>query len=283
MRKFLVVAGTAVLAVTTLAGCSADSSNAAKGAGDCTPAHPNLSTVASGTLTVAAPHFPPFTEIQGTQLSGVEGQVLEEIAAMECLTLTAQSLDSGSVIPSTQNGRADIAAGNWYCTADRAKVLSLSSPVYGDQIAIISRSGADTFSELEGQVVGTPSGYLWNEEFKEIYGSDLKEYPNATALYNDLAAKRVAVAADSYGSATYANKQHGNEWTITKPAADERVASSTQTPQVCFPMSKQNEALSSAVNENLQKLRADGVISEILEENGLDGSAAEVGELRLID
>lgn len=47
-------------------------------------------------------------------------------------------------------------------------------------------------------------------------------------------------------------------------------------------MSKQNQALVAAVNDNLDAQRSDGTIAKILGDNGLDPSAANVGELQLI-
>lgn len=45
--------------------------------------------------------------------------------------------------------------------------------------------------------------------FKSIYGPNLKIYPNATAVYNDLKAGRIEVAVESFGSASCANEQNG--------------------------------------------------------------------------
>jgi polar amino acid transport system substrate-binding protein len=281
MRKLLTSVSGALLALTALSACGSDSDASATG-GDCTPAHEGLKTVSPGTLTAATYNFPPFVKLDGTNASGVEGEILQEIASMECMTLTAQPLDTGSVISATQSGRTDIAAGNWYCTQEREDVMSLAGPVYGDQIGLISTDGSSTFDDLTGKAMGSVDGYLWNEEFKSIYGSDLKLYPNPTAMYNDLKSGRLDVAADSFGSATYANEQNGNEWQIEVPEADDRVASSQAPPQVCFPMSKDNEELYEAVTEDLEKLREDGTIADILESNELDPSAADSGELRLI-
>jgi polar amino acid transport system substrate-binding protein len=280
LRKFIALAGTAFLAATALAGCAVQSSGSESA--DCKPQHAGLSTVRAGTLTVSAPVFPPFVQVEGTKLSGVEGQILDEIASMECLTLTAQPLDAASVISAAQSGRVDIAAGNWYCTAERAKTMSLAGPVYGDQMGILTATGAKTFSELQGKVIGTVDGYHWNGELKSLYGADLKLYPNATAMYNDFKAGRIDAAMDSFGSAAYANQQHGGKWKIEVPVPDDRVAASVEPAQACFPVPKQNEALAKAVIEDLGKLRADGTLAKILEQNGLDASAADVSELKLI-
>ncbi|NJC69883.1 amino acid ABC transporter substrate-binding protein [Planosporangium thailandense] len=276
------MAGVLLLSAATLAACGGNDQNAPAANAGCKPAHANLKTAKSGTLTTSTYTFPPFTNVNGTTVTGAEGGILKEIASMECLSLTGQPLDTGSVVTAAQNGRADIASGNWYCTAARAKVVDLAGPVYGDQIGIISTNGASTFTELQGRAMGTVDGYLWNEEFKKIYGSDLKVYPTPTAMYNDLKAGRIEVAADSFGSATYANKQNGDKWKVVNPAADSRVAASKQPPQVCFPMSKNNQALYNAVNEDLKTLRDNGKLAKILEDNGLSGSAANTGELQLI-
>jgi polar amino acid transport system substrate-binding protein len=281
MKKIIGLAGTLVLAVTALAGCSLDSSSSAASS-NCTPQHEGLSTVSKGVLTVSAAVFPPFTKVEGTKLSGVEGQILDKVASLECLTVTAQPLDTGSVVSAAQNGRVDIAAGNWYCTAARAKVMALAGPVYGDQIGILSTNNASTFGELQGKTVGTVDGYNWNAEFKELYGQGLKIYPNATAMYNDFKAGRLDVAVDSFGSAVYANEQNGGKWTVKVPAADPRVAASVNPAQACFPVAKQNEALANAVIEDIRKIRADGTLAAILKGNGLDPSAANVSKLQLI-
>jgi polar amino acid transport system substrate-binding protein len=281
MHRMLAGTMGAILTLAVLTGCGSGSESRTIDE-SCTPAHEGLQTVREGVLTTATYNFPPFVKLDGTAVGGLEGEILAEIARMECLDLQGQPLDTGSVIPATQNGRVDIASGNWYCTAERAKVMSLAGPVYGDQMGVISTDGANTFDDLKGKAMGTVDGYNWNTEFKAIYGPDLKIYPNPTAMYNDLKSGRLDVAADSFGSATYANEQAGNPWKIEVPKPDDRVAASMEPGQVCFPISKDNAALEAAVTENLETLRENGTIADLLEQNGLDPSAAKVGELRLI-
>ncbi len=273
----------AVFGLAALTACgSSPGSSAGSGGGSCTPAHEGLTTVVDGTLTTATYNFPPFVQVDGTNVGGLEGELLSRIAEMECLSLTGKPLDTGSVIPATQTGRVDIASGNWWCTQERADVMSLSNPVYMDQFGVISTDGTDTFDELQGKALGSVDGYNWNEDLKAIYGSDLRLYPNPTAMYNDLKSGRIDAAVDSSGSAAYANEQQGSPWEVAVPAPDERVVSSLEPPQVCFPMSAENEALVQAVNDNLESMREDGTIAELLEKHGLDPSASEVGDLRLI-
>ena len=144
MRQTLASTVGVLLLLTALTACGT-ASDGAESAQDCTPAHPGISTVRPGTLTVATYNFPPFLVVEGTTVSGIEGDILRNIAEMECLSLTSQPLDTASVIPATQNGRTDVSAGDWYCTSARAQVLSLAGPVFSDQIVIVSNDGATTF------------------------------------------------------------------------------------------------------------------------------------------
>ncbi|WP_021591921.1 substrate-binding periplasmic protein [Actinomadura welshii] len=272
----------AILAAATLGACGIGSANEAGPKAGCTPSHSGLKTVRPGALTVATYNFPPFLQVQGSTVSGVEGDILKKIADLECLTLASQPLDTGSVIPATQNGRTDVSAGDWYCTGARAKVLSLAGPVYGDQIVIVSSDGATTFDDLKGRSVGTVDGYLWNKELAEIYGSSLKVYPNPTAVYSDLEVGRLDAAIDSIGTASYAKKQNGESWHIERPEPDPRVASSQVPGQVCFPMSRSNPNLFKAVSEDIVELRRNGGIAQVLTKYGLDPAAADPGPLRLI-
>lgn len=281
MRTSLIGAAATLALTAALTACGSNSGDA-QPASDCTPAHPGLRTVAPGTLTAATYNFPPFLAVEGTSVAGIEGEILRNIAEMECLTLTSQPLDTASVIPATQNGRADISAGDWYCTSARAEVLSLAGPVFSDQIVIVSTDGATTFSALQGKSIGTVDGYMWNAELQQIFGPSLRVYPNPTAVYNDLESGRLDSAIDSIGTASFAKNQKGATWSIERPAPDPRVASSEVPGQVCFPMSKNNPELFTAVSDDIVTLRNNGTIAKILQDNGLESSAADPGPLRLI-
>ena len=281
MRHTLISVAATVTLAAALTACGS-ATDGAQSAQDCTPVHPGLSTVTPGTLTVATYNFPPFLVVEGTSVAGIEGDILRNIAELECLTLTSQPLDTASVIPATQNGRTDVSAGDWYCTAARAEVLSLAGPVFSDQIVIVSKDGATTFEELRGRSIGTVDGYMWNEELQGMFGPSLRVYPNPTAVYNDLESGRLDSAIDSIGTASLAKEQKGMDWSVERPAPDPRVASSEAPGQVCFPMSKNNPELYAAISENIVTLRENGTIAQILEDNGLDRSAAEPGPLQLI-
>ncbi len=282
MRHSITVTLAALVALPALAACggnaSSGSTSAAKG---CTPAH-QFTTVQKGTLKVASFDLPPFTRFEGTTLTGVDADIINEIAKRECLTVQAQPLDAANVIPAAQNGRADLAAGDWYRTEARAKVVALSDPIYLDQMGIISKDGANTIPALKGQKVGTVEGYLWVTDVQKYLGSGVTTYPTSTAMWQDLQNGRIQVGLDSYAASTYTNTKNnaGMKVEVAKPF--DGVAASLQPAQSAFPMSKSNTALLAAVNDDIEAMKKDGSIAKILTANGLEASAADTGEPRLV-
>lgn len=276
MKKPIAALAVAMCATATLSACSADASSGAVANG-CEPAH-QFDTVKKGTLTVVSFDLPPFTKIEGSDLTGVDGEIVKAIAKKECLTVTVMSQAAAANIPTVQSGRADITAADWYRTADRAKVVALTDPIYTDQMGLVSKDGITAIPELKGKRVGTVDGYLWVDDLKKYLGSDLKIYSSPLNMYQDLKAGRLDVAVDSYGSGVY----NAKDYKIEVADSLDAVAASTQGAQSTFPVSKKNPAMLEAFNKDIAELRESGEIAKILEKHGLDKSAAEPGEPRLI-
>lgn len=255
----------------------------AASAQDCTPAH-KITTVEAGVLTVAAPTFPPFsTPKPDGSLTGVDGEIVNAIAAKECLKVKVMPVEYATAIPYVVSGRADVAIGDYYRTEERAKVVNISSPIYLDEMGLYSKEGVSKISQLEGRKVGTVQGYLWVNELKKILGDNLHLYNNYVALYQDLEAGRIEIGADGVAVGTAAQKGgalKGIQIKVAEP--DERVSASVNAAQAGLPLSKDNPDLLKAVDEDLAELHKSGKIVEILEQFGLPKSAADVGEARLI-
>jgi polar amino acid transport system substrate-binding protein len=271
-------AGFAALAVaaTALTGCGGTASSAPNA--DCKPAH-TFPTVAQGKLSVVLYDLPPFSKLEGSKVTGVDGDIVNAIAGMECLTVSAKSVATAANIPTVQAGRADLSIAAWYRTASRAEIVNLTEPIYTDQMAIISRDGLDDAEQLKGKAVGTVDGYLWVDDMKKLLGDSLKVYPTTLNMNQDLAAGRIDIGIDSYGSAQF-NKKGDFKVTVIKP--HDAIAASKEAAQIGIPVPKQNTELLAALNADLKTLREHGKLEEILKANGLDASAADTGAARLI-
>jgi polar amino acid transport system substrate-binding protein len=247
----------------------------------CTPAH-QVKTLVPGTLTVSTVMLPPYT-IPGADgtLSGIEGDILKKIGEMECLKINAKQVDVAAEIQYVVTGKADMTSGNWYATAERAKALGLSSPLYLDQVGIFSKEGLTKFSDLKGKSIGTIQGYLWVSDLQAMYGDNVKLYPTPVALGQDLAAGRVDVGVDSPGAAAYAQKKGGYPGLKIKVAdADPKIRASVEPAQIVFLFPKANSAFGDALNADIATLQKSGFIANVLKSYGQDPRGADVGPAR---
>lgn len=87
----------------------------------CTPKHKVTQLVNPGKLTVAMYEYPPFAVTKGGEIGGVDGDVAQSVAKSECLQIQAEIVDPAATIQYVISGKADIAAGDWYRTAERAR------------------------------------------------------------------------------------------------------------------------------------------------------------------
>jgi polar amino acid transport system substrate-binding protein len=275
-KRNVLIAAALVTAAASLTACGGSDSSSSASAG-CKPAH-QFSTAAKGKLTVATYDLPPFTKVEGKDLTGTDGDILKAIAKKECLSLDVKAMGTAAVIPTVQAGRADVAAGDWYRTAKRAEIVNLSDPLYTDQMAFVSKEGVSKVSDLTGKTVGTVDGYLWVDDIKKVLGSSVKIYPTTANMTQDLKAGRISVGIDAYGSAKFTNP----DLQVKVTESDPRVAASQEGAQAAFPMPKNNKAMLDAFNADIAELRSSGELAKIMTKHGLEASAADTGSPRLI-
>jgi polar amino acid transport system substrate-binding protein len=285
MRRFVpAMAATASLLIVLGAcggggGGSAANNDASSGGSKCVPKHAGLKTVTPGQLTVAAYQYPPFSDVKDGTLGGAEGKIITRVAKMECLKPVLKAGAAASMIPSVTSGRADTTIGDWYRTKERAKVVILGAPVLRDQLTFISKSGVATVPELKGKKVGSILGFLWNDDLKNMLGSNLKLYDTAQAEYADLAAGRIDVIVDTYPSAVSTLKTTRVAGAkLVVPPADSEVAATENPGQSMFPVNKDNPKLAKALDADVAELRGSGELAKIIKPFGFKASAAQPGK-----
>ncbi len=271
IRHALTSAAT-LLAASTLAACGLGTAPAPSAPKNCTPAH-DFKTIKEGVLTVVSFDLLPYTKVEGKNLTGVDGDIVNAIAKKECLALETVNAAAAAAIPMVQSGRADLTAADWYRTKARAKVVALSDPIYADQMALISKDGVGDIDSLKKLTVGTVDGYLWVDDLRKFLGSNLKLYANTPNVYADLKAGRIDVVVDGFGPGSYNGK--GFKVAVAQP--NDAVGASQNPGQSTFPMPMGNTALIKAVNEDIAELRSSGELANILKKHDLDPSAADPG------
>lgn len=275
-------AGTAAgLVALSLAACGGSTS--ASGSGDCKPAHEGLKTITEGELTVASYDYAPATILNGDSVTGMEGDLIAEIAKLECLKVTVStSGGAGAVIPSVQSKRVDIGSGNWLRTKERTKIVYLSTPLWSDPQAIVSKTGL-TSDDLQGKKIGSVAGNLWNDSMQKWLGDNFKIYQDDESIYGDLKAGRIDALVASAASAKYRFKDAPIEGaTVVDVKPNANVPQFASVGQVMLPSALDNQELGKALDEDIKKLREDGTIKKILEKYGIDPSVGEPGEPSLL-
>lgn len=279
MTKRITAAAGLATALLALTACNSSGSDNAAARENCTPQH-EFDTLADGELTVALPDLPPFSANAKGGPEGVDVDIVQAIAEMECLSVRWEPVSYAAAIPAVQSGRADLAVGDYYRTKERAEVVSLSDPMYLDQMGAVSKDGITSIAQMESRKVGTVEGYLWVEDMRAVLDGKISIYPSNTEMLTDLKAGRIDVGLDSYGAAVASTE--GTDYVVKVVEPDERVAASVEPAQANLAHDPDNAELTTALNEDLEALRSDGRLAKILESHGLDASGAEVGEPRLI-
>jgi ABC-type amino acid transport substrate-binding protein len=201
----------------------------------CRPAH-QFSTVKQGTLTVSAhPSLPYLDYDQATgAVGGVDGDVLKNIAAMECLQLDLQVVPGAGALQGIESGIFDTSGAGWYITPKRTEVMGMTQPFYYDFTSIVSVQGYNSVSQLKGKTVGIVAGSVFVEPLQQVLGADhVRTYQLADAVMNDLAAGRIDAAVRPDRRATLRSTKVGTS-RLKKQSASLDLTPSNRTEKSDF-------------------------------------------------
>jgi polar amino acid transport system substrate-binding protein len=265
-----------------LTGCSSSATTAASRTAGCTAAHAGLSTVTAGKLTVAAPEFAPFASLTGGTPNGIDIEIVQAIADLECVSTEYLPVEYSAAVPAVQSGRADVAVGDYYRTTSRAEIVGLSDPMYYDGMGIISKDGVTDLPTILTRKVGTVDGYLWVADLKKVVGDRLKIYKSNVEMWADMKAGRIEIGIDSIPVGELHAKDNPG-WKVGTAQADPRVGASVKPAESGLPYTKDNAALGTALNEDIAKLRTSGKLAEIFTKHGVDPKETQITDSYLLE
>lgn len=276
IKRTLAATAGALLLTGTLAACS--STSGGSDAAACEPKY-EFTTVTEGILTLSTyDGMPYFGEADGAQ-QGIDADFLNQFAADSCLEAKWVVSPSASVIQAVASGRADIAAGGWYATAERGEIVGLSNPTYVELPTIFSTDGTSNVQDLAGKSVGTVAGYTWVPELQAIT-PDVKEYQSSDEVLQDLAAGRIQFAVLGSIDAPYLVSQNKDYSKIQSKLMDPdpAVASSVTPSLPNYPHTKGNTTLTEALNQAIADAKDNGSFAEIMTKYGLDPELVNTAE-----
>jgi ABC-type amino acid transport substrate-binding protein len=282
--RLLVVLGAGALCLALLSGCgssSSSSSGGSSGAGASTSAASSaLDTIQHGVLRVAIESYMPYTGLQGGQIIGLDGDIINAIAKKLHLTVQPVMTDFTGMLGDVQSRRVDITIGGVAWSAARQQVGLFTDPPYYSPPAMGVRSGKvyKTVPDLEGKNLGTVTGYVWVSSIKSVPGATLHAYPNANGVFDDLAAGRIDVGFLDPLLIIYYQKQRPDQHVQAEyltPPTDQQVK---QYPawqyfrpyMTGFYLPKQEPKLEAAVSAQIDHMYADGEMTALIKKWGGD-------------
>ena len=249
MKKLLaaVLALTMLLALAACGSGNSDTNTASGSAG-------------KTTVTVAtSPDFPPFESLDGSEVVGIEVDILQAITEKLGMEMKLEQMDFESVIPGVQAGKFDIGMSGITITEDRQKNCDFTQPYFLASQAIVVTPDSDITckADLEGKTVSVQTGTT-AEEYCMENGYEVLAF----AANNDAAAaltsgKAAAWVVDNEVGVALAEQQG-------LVVLDEAMTSEPYA----FTFAK-DSALTAQFDEALGELLADGTVAAIFEKYGV--------------
>jgi polar amino acid transport system substrate-binding protein len=270
-KKTAALAAVGLSAAIVLAGCTQPSASDASQ--NCQPEW-NFQTIEKGKLIIAAVGTLPYVDIKpgSTEAGGIDGKFYTDFAKRACLTPEFRSLGGPAAVAAMTEKQADVAAGGWYATEERAKSIGQTDPVWFNFNGIVSSTGLDTVDSLKDKMVGVVGGSVYVAPLEKAIGSDhVRQYQNADAIMQDLKAGRIGAGVGTAVEMGYQVKARGESGLQVIPLKEDAIYPElTKGGQVNFPHTKDNTDLGKALGDFITKIQGDGTVKGVLSEYGAD-------------
>lgn len=226
-----------------------------------------FTTATEGVLTMATnAEFPPYEYYEGNTVTGIDVEIAQAIAEKLGLTLQVEDMEFDSVISAVQGGKVDIGMAGMTVTEERLEEVSFTeSYATGVQVIIVTEdsditSADDLFAEGANHTIGVQlatTGDLYTTEDIEAAGLGTVDRYNkgADAVMALKNGKVDCVVIDNEPAKAFVEANEGLKILETEYV----------TEDYAIAVSKDNEALHSAVDAALQELIADGTVQSIID------------------
>lgn len=246
---------------TVMAGCgkSNQSSSSSTSSTSSSSDSPRIAQIKkAGKLVLATGDYRPFEyrDEKTNKMIGYDIDIANAVAKKLGVKLEANDMEFASLIPTLQNGQADLVIGALYITDERKKVVDMSDSYLATGQAIATRkdvTNIKSVDDLEGKTVGAKVGSSSEKAVNDLIKSGkkitLKSYKTNEECLLDVASGRLDATVDDYLYQVDYNKTHPNIKIVGDPfvKADLGVA-----------VKKGDTELLKVVNEVLKDLEKSG-------------------------
>ena len=219
-----------------------------------------VTTVEPGVLTMGTnATFPPYEYKDGDDVVGIDAEIAQAMADKLGLQLEIVDMDFDSLVASVQSGKIDMSLAGMTVTEERKQNVDFTdSYATGVQVIIVKEdSDIASADDLEGKLIGVQQGTTGHLYCSDDFGEDnVIPYANgATAVQALLQGKVDCVVIDQEPAKAFVEANEGLKILDTAYTTEDYAAA----------VSKDNPALTAALNSALQELKDDGTIQGILD------------------
>lgn len=239
-KRILSVALILVMGILALTGCGSSSSD----------------KIVFGTNA----EFPPF-EFKSTNgvidgYDGIDMAIAAKIGENAGKKVEIANMEFDSLLVAIQNGQIDAAIAGMTATEERAKTVDFSTPYYTATQVMVVKEGSDikTAADMEGKSIAVVQGYTGETVVKDL-GYQYEAFKKGTECILELVnGKCDVVVIDSATAKDYVGDNEGLV-IVEDPSAFE-------SEEYAIAVKKGNTELLNTINEAIDKMLADGTISE---------------------
>ena len=253
-------------ASASASGSSASASAASASASASSAAATEIQLLQEGKLVIGtSPDYPPFENLENGEFVGLDMEIAKALGEKLGLEVEFTSLQFDAIIPAVAaGGQVDIGISGFTVDPDRAKEIDFSSTYYIDDQAIAAMKGGAITAENADEALAKATIAVQSGTSGEAYIQE--NFPEATV--------------QPYGNSTdaFAAMQAGQADAVCTNAAvvqkmladayqDAQIVKSIATgEEYAIVISKDNPALTKAINEALAELTADGTIDRLVQQ-----------------
>ncbi|EDP6920617.1 transporter substrate-binding domain-containing protein [Campylobacter upsaliensis] len=207
-----------------------------------------------------APNYKPFDYKEDAKLTGLDIDLVNEIAKREGIELTWVEMSFDGLIPALKTGKIDMIASAMSATEDRRKSVDFSDVYYTTKNLYIKKKDNETLNskeDLEGKIIGVQLGTLQEPAAKAIKDTKVQSNESLSVVIMELKEGKIdAVVADKDVSTGYLKENTDLIGFFEEEDGSEGFS-------FAFDKDKQKEAIEK-FNKGLKDLKADGTYEQIL-------------------
>ena len=218
-----------------------------------------VTTVEPGVLTMGTnATFPPYEYKDGDDVVGIDAEIAQALADKLGLQLEIVDMDFDSLVASVQSGKIDMSLAGMTVTEERKQNVDFTDSYATGVQVIIVKDDSDIASvdDLQDKLIGVQQGTTGHLYCADDFGEEnVIPYANgATAVQALLQGKVDCVVIDQEPAKAFVEANEGLKILETAYTTEDYAAA----------VSKDNPALTAALNSALQELKDDGTIQGIL-------------------